>query len=223
MEENIKPNGKARKEKTGSYFFWITTVIEIIFLFILFFIYMQKSIDIYNKLGICLIILWIGILVAYYSWAVYFYNINYGLTDKDWEKIEAAKDAGNDVDEPGDNPNAEQTFGLPPGTVRGTIALTLLVGALAMIIVAFGKDSVLKDNETFVDNFQFLKTGFLMMIAFYFGNKSLEYLLPKNKADQTSATQGNSQTIDTSGTSVSQPADPKNVQPTDLTKNGAQG
>ena len=118
----------------------------------------------------------VGILVAYYAWAIYFYNINFGITDKDWDDIETSRNTRNKIEEPVENPNSEETFGLPPGTVRGTIALTLLVGTLAMVLISFGKESVVKDNEVFVDNFDFFKTAFLMMIAFYFGQKSLEYL-----------------------------------------------
>ena len=72
------------------------------------------------------------------------------------------------------NTNKDETLGLPPGTIRGTLALTLLMGALAMTISALGMENTLEENTFLVDNFNFLKTAFLMMIAFYFGNKSLE-------------------------------------------------
>lgn len=218
MEENKKPISKARKEKIGRYFFFVTLGVEIILLTFLFYTYFQKNIDIYNRLSISLVILWVGILVAYYSWAIYFYNINYGLTYKDWEKIEEKKDAGNAVDEPDENPNSEQTFGLPPGTVRGTIAITLLIGALAMIIVAFGRGNVIKENEVFVDTFDFFKTAFLMMIAFYFGQKSLEYLLPKNQApDKKPAPPDSGKPVDTPITTVTQTS----VSTTNFLKNDA--
>lgn len=171
------------KEHIARYFIGVTIAIEIIllvFLFLTFWYYNPK--DLLKALALGLIILWVGVLVGYYSWAIYFYNINLGITDKDWEDIEKSRSTTSKIEEPKDNPNAEETFGLPPGTVRGTIALTLLIGTLAMILVSFNKDSIVKDNEVFIDNFDFFKTAFLMMIAFYFGSKSLEYLGFSNKS-----------------------------------------
>ena len=63
-----------------------------------------------------------------------------------------------------------------PGTVRGTISITLLVGSLSMAIASLGMDYVIKEDSFIADHFDFFKTAFLMMIAFYFGNKSLEML-----------------------------------------------
>ena len=42
-------------------------------------------------------------------------------------------------------------------------------------------DSTVKENTLIVDNFDFIKTAFLMMIAFYFGHKSLELIGYKSK------------------------------------------
>jgi len=50
-----------------------------------------------------------------------------------------------------------------------------------MILVSFNTKNIVKDNETFIDNFDFFKNAFLMMIAFYFGQKSLETLLSNQK------------------------------------------
>jgi hypothetical protein len=41
--------------------------------------------------------------------------------------------------------------------------------------------SEIKENSFIVDNFDFIKTAFLMMIAFYFGHKSLELIGYKSK------------------------------------------
>lgn len=178
------------KDKIGKYFFRTTICIEIILLVLLtIVIFFHDSfgvkMNLYSVMGVSLIILWVGVLIAYYAWAIYFYNINLGLTDLDWEKIEASREGDSPLADREDNPHDEQTLGLPPGTVRGTIAITLLVGALAMTLVLFGDGNRLKDNEIFVDNFDFFKTAFLMMIAFYFGQKSLEYLLPKKDGSQS--------------------------------------
>ena len=131
-----------------------------------------------KNLAATIVISWVIILVIYYIWAIYFYNLNYAWTDHDWEMAEAmkAKDPSIDTGEPHANPHADQTLGFPPGTVRGTLALSLMVGGLAMTIIAISMPDTLEENEFFIDNFDFLKTAFLMMIAFYFGNKSIEAL-----------------------------------------------
>lgn len=131
----------------------------------------------YSLIALAIMVVWFGILMGYYTWAIYFYNINLGLTDEDWAEIRERKKYNPEgVDEPKENPNINQTLGLPTGTVRGTVALTLLIGGLGMTIAALGMDNELPANSFLVDNFDFFKTAFLMMIAFYFGNKSLEML-----------------------------------------------
>ncbi len=216
-----------KKDKIGKYFFRTTICIEIILLvFLAIVIFFHNSfgvkLNLYSIMGISLIILWIAVLIAYYAWAIYFYNINLGLTDTDWEKIGASKATDSPLADREDNPHNEQTLGLPPGTVRGTIAITLLIGVLAMTIVLFGEGNRLKENEIFIDNFDFFKTAFLMMIAFYFGQKSLEYLLPKKEAapttpPKTDADQAKPETP-ASGTSTA-----KTDTKTEFNGNGAQG
>ncbi len=139
--------------------------------------------QLYNLTALGLMIIWFGILVAYYAWAVYFYNINLGLTNEDWaeireKKLHSPESADN---APAENPNINETLGLPTGTVRGSLALTLMVAAMAMTIAALGMDTTVKENTFIVDNFDFIKTAFLMMIAFYFGHKSLELIGYKSK------------------------------------------
>ena len=139
--------------------------------------------DLYNLTALGILLLWFGILVAYYAWAVYFYNINLGLTNEDWAEIREIREHTPEgvSDAPTENPNINETLGLPTGTVRGSLALTLMVSALAMTIAALGMPSEIKENSFIVDNFDFIKTAFLMMIAFYFGNKSLELINFKSK------------------------------------------
>jgi len=134
--------------------------------------------ELYNLIALGVLLIWFGVLVAYYAWAIYFYNINLGLTNEDWAEIrERRQYSPEGVDDvPTENPNTGQTLGLPTGTVRGTLALTLMIGGLAMTIAALGMDSFLTENAFLVDNFDFFKTAFLMMIAFYFGSKSLEMI-----------------------------------------------
>ena len=139
--------------------------------------------ELYNLVALGILLIWFGVLVAYYAWAIYFYNINLGLTNEDWAEIRERRQYSPEgvEDVPSENPNINQTLGLPTGTVRGTLALTLLMGGLAMTIAALGMESFMKENAFLVDNFDFFKTAFLMMIAFYFGSKSLEMIGYKSK------------------------------------------
>jgi hypothetical protein len=171
----------------------ITLTIEIIFglllvaLLVCFFAG-KPQLDIFTVVGIGLVIIWIAIMVVYYSWAIYFYNVNLGLTDRDWQKIENSGNTDPSVATQVSNPEKGESLGLPSGTVRATIALSILVGGLALFIASLGRNNVLKDNQVFVDYFDFFKSAFLMMIAFYFGGKSLETLVsPKAKKEAAPA------------------------------------
>jgi hypothetical protein len=140
----------------------------------------------FKSMAVTLIFFWAGLLVCYYLWAIFFYNVNYGLTDFDWEDLAARRKLAaqrrmfaaegevatiegseKELDE---NPYRHETFGLPPGTVRGTIAITILVGGLGMLILAIGQ------GDTELKNFNFFSQAFMMMIAFYFGTKGLDIL-----------------------------------------------
>ncbi|HYC86940.1 MAG TPA: hypothetical protein VEB86_17025 [Chryseosolibacter sp.] len=143
----------------------------------------------FKSLTVSIIVSWLITLIAYYAWALYFYNINYGWSEDDWTRFRKEKGVNPAIteEEPVDNPHKEETLGLPPGTVRGTVALTLLIGGTAMTIAALSFGDRLKDNELLIDNFDFFKKAFLMMIAFYFGTKSLE-ILQKEKKETASET-----------------------------------
>ncbi len=166
--------------------------------------------DSYRQIAVALIILWVGILVSYYVWAIYFYNVNLGYSDEEWESIRQRrssalmlKDSGleydpSDLDEPSENPYQDETFGLPVGTVRGTIALTLLMGGLAMLIYSIGHPEI-----PITDHLEFFIQAFLMMVAFYFGSKVLEYWQRNNgtAATDTSETPAKSSVQPVSATS----------------------
>jgi hypothetical protein len=136
-----------------------------------------------EKLAGSLLVFWLGLLLSYYTWAIHFYNINLGKTDNEWEVIwvrvnraTKRKDRGLDYDKddlvgPKENPYKGETFGLPAGTVRGTIALTLLMGGMAMFFMSIGDPQF-----NFFENFDFFIQAFLMMVAFYFGSKALSYM-----------------------------------------------
>jgi len=61
------------------------------------------------------------------------------------------------------------------------IAFTLLFGAIAVLIVSIGMRNQWDENTVFWDQYEFFKTAFLMMIAFYFGSRSLQYLQNRNQ------------------------------------------
>ena len=138
----------------------------------------------FQAIALFILTTWAIVFVLYFLWALYHYNINFGLTDAEWNEIykdrqKAAQNqpiSGAAPKEPEENPYKDQTFGLPPGTVRGMIAFTLLFGAIAMLIVSMGLTGDIPEDSFFWDHFEFFKTAFLMMIAFYFGDRSLRYL-----------------------------------------------
>ncbi|AEV34229.1 Protein of unknown function (DUF3380) [Owenweeksia hongkongensis DSM 17368] len=140
--------------------------------------------SLHKATALMIMIIWSVIFLRYFVWALYFYNINYGLTDKDWGRIFKArqdKSLGIPIIEgsdqgPKNNPYRSQTFGLPPGTVRGMIAFTLLFGAIALTVTGMGLNAEINPDSFFWDHYEFFKTAFLMMIAFYFGDSSMRYL-----------------------------------------------
>jgi hypothetical protein len=143
---------------------------------------------IFHFSAICIMTLWVALLIGYYAWAIYFYNINLGLTNEDWAEARIQKRIDPSYEERSENPNKEYTLGLPPGTVRGTLTLTLMVAALALTIAYMGEGNSLDNNQFFIDNFDFFKQAFLMMIAFYFGSKSLEYISKTSREKEVEVT-----------------------------------
>jgi hypothetical protein len=143
---------------------------------------------IFHFSAICIMTLWVALLIGYYAWAIYFYNINLGLTNEDWAEARIQKRIDPNYEERSENPNKEHTLGLPPGTVRGTLTLTLMVAALALTIAYMGEGNSLDNNQFFIDNFDFFKQAFLMMIAFYFGSKSLEYISKTSREKEVEVT-----------------------------------
>jgi hypothetical protein len=141
-----------------------------------------RGIGISHLVSIELILLWVGVIIGFYGWSIYFYNINFGLTNQDWFEIREKTAKGEEVKVPSENPHTEETLGLPKGTVRGTIALTVLIGGLSMTIYSFGLGAEYQNDSMIVDHLDFFKTAFLMVIAFYFGNKSLETMGYKSQS-----------------------------------------
>lgn len=142
--------------------------------------------NLFSFISVSLIIGWLGILLAYYAWAIYFYNINLGYTNEDWAKIKKKRAEAETLQKlgevegimtykiPADNPYKDETFGLPNGTVRGTIALSLLVGGFSLLILS-QNPAIYEQAEVVEKYLEYFKTAFLMMIAFYFGSQSLKF------------------------------------------------
>ena len=159
---------------------WILFILGVVSAVIIFY----STGDIFKAIAVIFLLVWLVVFLRYFLWSVYHYNINFGLTDKDWariasarkDKLEGKEVIDEELEEPKYNPFRSQTFGLPPGTVRGMIAFTLLFGAITILISSMGMDNVDIQNSLIRDQFEFFKTAFLMMIAFYFGDKSLKYL-----------------------------------------------
>ncbi|MEM6737950.1 MAG: N-acetylmuramoyl-L-alanine amidase [Bacteroidota bacterium] len=167
----------------------MSLAVFIIGLIAFFYIFIIEQ-NLFEALAVILIFSWITVFIRYFGWALYFYNINYGWTDQDWksykEALEAKKE-GKYVDKaelkrPNKNPYRSQSFGLPSGTVRGMLAFTLLFGAMSMLLASLGKEGYIDSNSFFWNHFEFFETAFLMMIAFYFGDKSLRYLQSRSNA-----------------------------------------
>ena len=211
VSRHISPKVKDRNPNFNPYhtFFFRGTLILSIILVIFavlgaLFVYVEHD-NLFQALGLATIVIWIALFLIYFMWSVYHYNINYGLTDQDWQRIYDFRDMQSkgipvkpsDLEMPEYNPYKSQTFGLPPGTVRGMIAFTLLMGGMSLLIVSFGTQYTGVDAALLSQQFEFFETAFLMMIAFYFGDKSLKYLrdrwTPKqvNNQNGTSNQSGN--------------------------------
>lgn len=185
----VSTSGKVPSRNPYHHFFFsgtgvLTTILTIVGLIGALFVYLEHN-NLFQALGLVVSIIWVVVFLRYFMWSVYHYNINYGLTDQDWEKIFEARKREKmgfpvnkaDLEAPDKNPYRSQTFGLPPGTVRGMIAFTLLLGGLSLLIVSFGNEYYTGDQLALIrQQFEFFETAFLMMIAFYFGDKSLKYL-----------------------------------------------
>ena len=224
----IRPKSEGKTEQGNPYhtFFFrgtaiLTTLLIILGIIGAFFVYVEHD-NLFQSVGLVTSIIWIGAFLMYFMWSVYHYNINYGITDQDWEKIFEAEERHkqgfpvkpSELDAPKNNPYRSQTFGLPPGTVRGMIAFTLLIGGMSLLIVSFGTEYTGAELALVRQQFEFFETAFLMMIAFYFGDKSLKYL----KSRWTDPNRRSEKTEPTSSGAVSTPLMPKAVideQPND--------
>lgn len=166
----------------GTIIFAISLVVISIIYSVL--MYLEQK-NIFAIVGLLMLVIWLAVFMIYFVWSVYHYNINFGITDGEWAEIAEAKRQGRDLElenpalqirEPQYNPYRSQTFGLPPGTVRGMIAFTLLFGGISLLIASMGTEEINPEMmQLRIQQFEFFETAFLMMIAFYFGDRSLKY------------------------------------------------
>lgn len=172
-------------------FLWVAVIFLGLILFntVLFRFLLSRNESIFFILAASIVLSWIMILTLYYIWAIYFYNVNLGWTDHDWAEHTRRVKANLPSTPPTQNPHQKETLGLPPGTVRGTIALSVLVGGLGMLIASLAIPGTYSHNDLIVDHFEYIKTAFLMVIAFYFGSKSLEYIDRKKIFSSPAATE----------------------------------
>ena len=90
--------------------------------------------------------------------------------------------AGVPLSAPEQNPYHSDSFGLPPGTVRGTLALTCLV--LFVVVEAVNVFAPASLEHRFDE----LVTAFQMVLAFYFGTRAVEMLTAKGQQRDIGAT-----------------------------------
>jgi hypothetical protein len=208
LKSHLKEAGVKRKSQSWIFFDGLKVFIALILgsgilgVFQILSVSDCGSCAVYQAIGLGIIVVWACAFLSYFVWAVHFYNISLGVTEGGWRSITEAKNrkaigesfSEEDIEgEPKYNPYRDQTFGLPPGTVRGMIAFTLLFGAISMLIVSIGMENQLDTNSMFWDQYEFFKTAFLMMIAFYFGSRSLEYLQNRNKTNVPEGIDGSQQ------------------------------
>lgn len=195
--DNTLQKAKTQKHILNRLFIGLMAFVELLLVIILAISILKMfsgEISIFSMIALDLILLWLGLIIGYLAWGIYFYNINLGLTNESWTSIKASKDkqekfreagiedtTGSKSDYPEENIYKDESLGLPPGTVRATLTLTLMVGSLSLFIYSMGHTQIQEGNSFIYDSFEFFKTAFLMMIAFYFGSRSLELLSAKGK------------------------------------------
>ncbi len=198
-----------KKNLSGLVIVGIFLAIILVAHFLIFWMFKTDK-SLYYNIAVSIIIAWLCILIGYYVWAIKFYNIEKGKTDEHKQIIADNIAAGNASVDDLENPHMEETLGLPAGTIRGTIALSLVVAGLALSIASLSMDSTILPGKLFVDNFEFIKNAFLMMIAFYFGAKSLEVLNKKTPTVTVSSSTTTTSSSNNTSSTDSTPPTPVN-------------
>ncbi|NOQ27656.1 MAG: hypothetical protein GQ564_20015 [Bacteroidales bacterium] len=109
---------------------------------------------VFTTIGIALIIAWMVGLVFWLQKLIKNYTL------KDW---------GNKT-----NPYEKETLGLPRGTLRGVLTLTLLIVVVILVCTSMVVKPLRGGFESLVDAFQ-------VMLAFYFGSKVMHHVTRSDK------------------------------------------
>ena len=93
------------------------------------------------------------------------------------------------------NPYALESFGLPPGVMRGILAMSLLIIVLLLELINLQMPIMNKNGELLAVNgslflpeerYKELMVAFQMMLAFYFGSKVMHHIaqVDERKSDK---------------------------------------
>jgi uncharacterized membrane protein len=104
--------------------------------------------------AILLIVAWLAGI------AFYLKKLLYDFTFKDWGSKE--------------NPYKDETLGLPRGTLRGVLTLTLLIVVVVLVCTSMVVKPLRGGFDSLVDAFE-------IMLAFYFGSKIMHHVTDSDK------------------------------------------
>ena len=134
-----------------------------------------------------MLLLWLVGSFALILFGLYYFNFTAGLGRKKYHELMRLIDEDDTIpfDEKANrypqNPHREETLGLPKGTVRGFLTITLLIAnCLILYIIHYAPPSALYEGRL-----EYIKTAFLMMIAFYFGSKAVDALQVREETRRT--------------------------------------
>ena len=147
--------------------------------------FVRDSDQFFFNLAASVLVSWILTVIIFYIWAIYYFHIHLAVGEDELNHLDAqSQDLGKAVafgNKLLKNPHLGETLGLPKGTIRGTMALSLLIAGLSLLIASLEMNQTFDANALFVDNYEFIKTAFLMVIAFYFGHKSIAAISGRNQ------------------------------------------
>lgn len=109
---------------------------------------------IFTLIAILLILTWLVVMTWYITLLLKRF------TFADWSKKE--------------NPYKDETLGLPCGTLRGVLTLTLLIVVVILVITSLIVTPLRGEFDSLMDAFQ-------VMLAFYFGSKIMEHMTNSDK------------------------------------------
>ena len=130
--------------------------------------------------------LWFFVMTILLFWGLNRFHFTAGLGKEKYAELVAIIDHDEEIpiherqDYYPKNPYQNESFGLPKGTIRGFLTLTLLVMNCFVIYMSlFAPPGRLYD-----DRIEYLTTAFLMMIAFYFGSRAVDVFKSQGKNTQ---------------------------------------